>query len=106
MLNCPSVISVPASFPRNVQSVALVMLSPALVPPKVLLEESELNPPPPPDAAANPASPLESTVRTCPLVGVPPLSFRTTLIPGILNLVILESPIVTVLLSPNTGSVS
>ena len=38
------------------------------------------------------ASPLPSTVNTCPSVGVPPLSLRTTLIPGILNLVIFALP--------------
>ena len=48
-----------------------------------------------PDAAAKPASPLASTVKTCPSVGVPPLSLRIKSMPGILNLSILASPIVT-----------
>jgi len=54
----------------------------------VLNSESELKPPP--LAAANPASPLASTVRTCPLVAVE--SLTTKLRPGILNLVIFVSP--------------
>ena len=51
------------------------------------------------DAAAKPASPFASTVNTWPWVGVPPLSFRTTFIPGTLNLVILELPKVISLLT-------
>ena len=74
-------------------NVLITVVTPALTvkfPPAV--ENPGLVPLPPPDAAAKLASPLPSTVRTCPVVGVPPLSFRTTFIPGILNLVMFASP--------------